>query len=79
MTMSECATRRRRRRHAYSQECVVPPHAAKFEVANHAIPRHAERVRDLALLLYGEQNITLHAEHKHGRVRKRAQALGEVG
>lgn len=57
----------------------MPPHAAELVIADHAVSCHAERIRNLALLLDREQNVTLHAEHKHGRVRERAQALREVG
>lgn len=64
---------------SHSQERIVPPHAAELVIAHHLVPRHPQRIRDLALLLHREQNIALHAEHKRRRVRERAQAICELG
>ena len=78
---SQPASQKRRKegKKKNSQERIVPPHAPQLIIAHHLVPRDAQRIRDLALLLNREQYIALHAKDERWRVRKRAESCCELG
>lgn len=59
------------------QESIMSPYATQLIVPHALIARHPQRVRQLALLLYGEEEVALNAQNQRRDVFERCQAFGQ--
>lgn len=58
---------------------IVTPNTAELVVCHSGIPSQLESIRQLSLLLHGEQDITLNTKHQSGNIFQPLQTLCQVG